>query len=54
MDMEFKDGLMGLNTKATGKIIKLMGKENFIMSMEIFLKVNGKMIRQTGMEFTVM
>jgi len=31
MDLEYSSGLMELNIKDNGKIIKQMGKENFIM-----------------------
>jgi len=41
MAMEYKLGLMVLDMKENGKIIKLVVKESFGMLMEIFLKVNG-------------
>ena len=37
--------------KVTGKIIKLVEKENFGMSMEIFLKDSGRMTKLMGMEY---
>jgi hypothetical protein len=39
MDMGFIYGLMELDMKANGKIIKLTEKENFIILMVIYLKV---------------
>jgi hypothetical protein len=47
----FKLGPMEQDMKDTGKIIKLMGGENFGMLTETFLKVSGQMIKQTDMEF---
>jgi len=41
MVMVFKDGLMVLDMKVNGKIIKLMEKESFIMLIEMYLKANG-------------
>ena len=52
MDMEFKNGLMELCIKETGKIIKLKGKENLYIHQEMFMKDNGKMIRLMVMVFT--
>jgi hypothetical protein len=52
MDMEFKFGLMEHAMKVTGKIIKLVEKENFGMWMEMYLRVNGKMIKLTAMVYT--
>ena len=52
MDMEFKNGLMELYIKETGKIIKHKVKENFYIHQEIFMKDNGKMIRLMVMVFT--
>lgn len=54
MDLEYKFGLMELNMKDIGKIIRLMGKESFGMLMETFLMVNGKMIRHMVTEFIFM
>jgi hypothetical protein len=45
MEKEFKHGKMEPDMKEIGKIIKLMEKENFGMLMEMFLRVNGKMIK---------
>lgn len=50
--MEFKNGLMELCIKETGKIIKLKGKENLYIHQEMFMKDNGKMIRLMVMVFT--
>ena len=36
-----------------GKIIRHQGKENFIISMEMFIKVIGKMIKLMVMAFTL-
>ena len=52
MDMEFKNGLMELCIKETGKIIKLKGKENLYIHQEMFMKDNGEMIRLMVMVFT--
>ena len=52
MDMEFKNGLMELCIKETGKIIKHKGKENLYIHQEMFMKDNGKMIRLMVMVFT--
>jgi hypothetical protein len=46
MAMEFKFGQTVQSMKGTGKIIKLMEKENFGMLMEMFLMVNGKKTKQ--------
>jgi len=54
MEEEFKFGLMEVNTKATGKMIKLTLEENFIMQMEIFMKENGLMIKPMDMESILM
>ena len=49
-----KSGLMELNMKESGDIIKLMGRENSFMLMETSTKVNGTMIRQTVTAFISM
>lgn len=54
MDMVFKFGQMGQSMKASGKITKHMERVNFGMRMVMFLTANGKMIRRTGTEFTLM
>lgn len=40
-----------LDMQDIGKIIKHMVKGNFIMLIEMFLKVNGLMIKQMVLEF---
>jgi hypothetical protein len=39
--LELKFGLIVANMSGNGKTIKRMGKEHFIMQMEIFIKDNG-------------
>jgi hypothetical protein len=41
MALVFKFGLMAPNTKANGKTIRPMDKENFAILMETSMKVNG-------------
>jgi len=50
MVMEFNIGLMELNITDVGKKIKLVEKESLSMLMEIFMRVNGKMIRLLALE----
>jgi len=49
-DLEFKFGRMGQNMWDSGKIIKLMGMELYIMQMEIFIKESGSMIKLVAKE----
>lgn len=51
MGMVCKYGQMERSMKEFGLTIKHVEKENFFILMAIFLKVNGKMIRQMVMEF---
>lgn len=51
MAEESKLGQMALNTRAIGKMIKLISEESFIMLMEIFTKENGLMIKHMAMVF---
>lgn len=51
MDMVSRSGLMEQNTKDFGLKEKLKETGNLCMRMEIFMKVNGKMIRQMDLEF---
>ena len=51
MDLDNRYGLMELNIKDNGKIIKLMVKEYFIILMEIHFKDNGNKIKQMDMEY---
>ena len=51
VDSEFKLGQTALVMKAIGRIIKQKGKENLLILVEIFMKVNGKMINLMGLEF---
>ena len=43
--MVYKFGLMGQNTKGSGWIMLLMGKENFGTLMEMSMMEIGKMIK---------
>lgn len=52
MDLENSNGLMELNILVNGKITKLMGKVNLFISMEIFMKAFGLMIKLTVKVFT--
>ena len=45
--MAYKDGAMGQCIEVSGKMINLKAKENWNMLTEMFMKVNGKMIRLT-------
>jgi hypothetical protein len=51
MAMAFRLGQMEQDTKDIGKTIKLMEGESSGMLMEMFLKVNGLMIRLMAMEY---
>lgn len=50
----FKYGLITLDMKENGAKTKQMVVESFGMLMEIFMKVNGKMIKLTVMVSTSM
>lgn len=49
--MEFNIGLMELNIMGVGKKIKPVEKESLSTRMEMYMKVNGKMIRLLASEF---
>lgn len=49
---EFKFGLMGANTKATGKITKRMDKADLYTGMVTFMREIGLMIRLKALEST--
>lgn len=51
MVMEYRFGLMELNMKDNGNIIKLMVRGNSLMLMGIFMMVIGKMIWLVVMEY---
>jgi hypothetical protein len=51
MDMEFNNGQTELDMKDNGETIEPMEKENSLISMGIFMKEIGLMIRLTGMEY---
>lgn len=48
-EKEHKNGPMVQDMKGIGKQIKPMEKVNFTMLMEMYLKVNGNMIKQMGL-----
>lgn len=50
MDLGNKFGLMEHNILETGKTTGLTVRVNLFMSTEIYMKVNGLMIKQTAME----
>ena len=52
MDMGSKYGKMAQSTTDNGKEIKQTGKESSYMLMEIYMRVNGSVIKPTGMEHT--
>jgi hypothetical protein len=54
MDMENKLGQMGLNISENGVKTELMAKADLSMSMVIFTKGSGQMIKQMAMEYTSM
>ena len=51
MDTEFNNGQMELDMKDNGETIEPMEKENSLISMGIFMKETGLMIRLTDMEY---
>jgi hypothetical protein len=51
MDMEFKYGLMEPDMKGSGSKTRLVERESFGMSMEMFSMDNGKTTRQMVMEY---
>ena len=53
MDTEHRFGQMVQNMRVNGKIIKLMAKEHFGMSMGINMKANGKEIKPMDSENTL-
>ena len=52
--LEHRPGLMGPNMLGDGNKAMLVVLENFIILMEIYLMVNGKMTKQMGKGFTLM
>lgn len=54
MDMDLSYGLMALNMKVIGVVIKLTVKENLFMQTEIFTKANGLMIKPMEKELILM
>jgi hypothetical protein len=48
MAMEHKCGLMEAGMKDIGVMIRLMGKENWFMLMEMFMKGNGLTTKPTA------
>ncbi len=54
MVLAFKSGLMAPNTKANGKTIRPMDKENFAILMETSTKVNGSMTDHVAKAHTYM
>lgn len=52
MDMVSKFGLMGLGTKVTGSIIKLVVKASSGMLMEMSLMASGKMTKLMVLAYT--
>ena len=53
-DKEINNGLMGLDTKDSGKMERQMVMVNLITQMATYTKEIGSMIRRTAMEFTTM
>ena len=51
MGMEYNYGQMELNTRVSGKTIKLMGRGYFTTWMETFSRVIGRTTKQTDMGF---
>ena len=47
----FKNGLMALDMKVTGKKVRHVVEEYFTMQMEIYLSENGWTTKRTGLEF---
>jgi hypothetical protein len=54
MERVSKSGPMVLDMKVSGRIIKLMAKASFGMSMVMFSMENGKMTKPMVTEFTLM
>ena len=56
MGLVSRSGLKVHGTKGSGKMVKLMDKENFGMQMVMFTMDSGKTIKQTATElmFTLM
>jgi len=54
MGQELKYGQMVPSMRENGETIKQMERVNFGMLMEMYTKVNGKMIKLTGMGSTSM
>lgn len=52
--MVHRFGLMVVNTRVNGLMVKLVDRVDFGMQMEIDMKENGQMIKLMGMEFTYM
>ena len=52
MASDYRNGQMEQDTKVIGKTIKPKEEESFSIFLEIYMKVNGKMIKQMAMEFT--
>lgn len=50
MDLVLKCGLMEQSMKETGIIIRQMEEANSGMQMEMYMKVNGSMIKLMAME----
>lgn len=44
--MEFRSGPMVLDTTGNGNLVRLLVKANLLMLTEIFMRANGRMIRQ--------
>lgn len=51
MDLVSSNGLMGPSILANGDRIKLMERASSCLMMGIFMKVNGKMIKQMAMVY---
>ena len=54
MDLECRSGQMGLNTRDTGDVIRLMGEASFGMPTEMSMMEIGKMTRHMEKESTFM
>lgn len=52
MEEVFNAGLMVVDMKVIGKMIKQILKELFFMLMEIYTKANGSMIKPMELEYT--
>lgn len=53
-DTESKNGLMDQNTRVNGLMTRLTDLVDCFMQMEIFMKENGRMIRQMGKALILM